>query len=308
LYCHSHLQSGLNDYRGPAGTYILNRAYRPIYYSEFLIQHPSRQRYWARSFVGWASTANAAPNVTHRAIKRLGELNLVQQVITQNVDSFHSITHPNLSTIELHGHLRSVVCTACGTHLPRQEFQSWLLKLNPRWAELVEVIQSATKEEQAAKGIRPNPDGDIDLPGAPYSTFSYPPCPTCLEKTPEGYEPVVVDSAGAWKLPEKTVKPTAGVLKPAVVMFGEGIPPNVRFAADEAVAQADTMLVVGSSLATYSAFKLAKTIKEQGKSLGVLNLGGVRGEAEFFPDETNSVRVAWDAGEVLQGVVDLIDK
>src|SRR5580700_702936 len=35
--------SGLADYRGSNGTYRLNKAYRPIYYHEFLRSHESRK-------------------------------------------------------------------------------------------------------------------------------------------------------------------------------------------------------------------------------------------------------------------------
>jgi NAD-dependent deacetylase sirtuin 4 len=78
------IQSGLADYRGPQGTYRLNKSYRPIYYNEFLSQHESRKRYWARSFIGFASGRKAKPNSIHEAIKKLGELGILSSVITQS--------------------------------------------------------------------------------------------------------------------------------------------------------------------------------------------------------------------------------
>ena len=76
--------SGLADYRGPKGTYTLNRKYRPIYYNEFCTNHSARKRYWARSFLGWTNLAKAAPNAGHRAIGELGKLGYVNRVITQS--------------------------------------------------------------------------------------------------------------------------------------------------------------------------------------------------------------------------------
>ena len=76
--------SGLADYRGAAGTYTLNRSYRPIYYSEFVRSHRARQRYWARSFLGWSNLQRAQPNAAHRAVKALGELGAVREVVTQS--------------------------------------------------------------------------------------------------------------------------------------------------------------------------------------------------------------------------------
>ena len=76
--------SGLADYRGTAGTYTLNKTYRPIYYNEFVSSHAARQRYWARSFLGWTILSRARPNPAHEAIKELGELGCISSVITQS--------------------------------------------------------------------------------------------------------------------------------------------------------------------------------------------------------------------------------
>ncbi len=76
--------SGLADYRGAAGTYTLNKTYRPIYYNEFSHNHEARKRYWARSFLGWSNLHKARPNSAHWAIKELGGLGLISSVITQS--------------------------------------------------------------------------------------------------------------------------------------------------------------------------------------------------------------------------------
>jgi Sir2 family len=79
--------SGLADYRGTNGTYMLNKAYRPIYYHEFTTSHEARKRYWARSFLGWTNLHNAKPNKAHWAVKRFGELGRLSSVITQSISS-----------------------------------------------------------------------------------------------------------------------------------------------------------------------------------------------------------------------------
>jgi len=283
--------SGLADYRGSAGTYTLNKTYRPIYYGEFLNSHEARKRYWARSFLGWTNLHQARPNAAHEAIARLGKMGVVRSVITQNVDSFHPQAHPDLPTLELHGFLRATVCVHCKSHLPRDEFQKSLAKLNPSWAAfLQEMLRSGAlttedPEERRKKGLKSNPDGDVDVPDAPYTTFRYPACPTCLANPPvlaDGTKGVVeLDEDGAWSRSS-----TAGVLKPAVVMFGESIDASVKTAAEEAIDGADRLLVIGSSLATYSAWRLVKQAKERGMPVAIANLGGVRGEATFFGEMT----------------------
>ena len=76
--------SGLADYRGAGGTYILNQTYRPIYYHEFITNHEARKRYWARSFLGWTTLYRARPNAAHMAVKSLGEMGFISKVITQS--------------------------------------------------------------------------------------------------------------------------------------------------------------------------------------------------------------------------------
>lgn len=281
--------SGLADYRGVKGTYRVNKSYRPIYYYEFTSNHEARKRYWARSFLGWSSLHKALPNSGHHAIRDLGDLGLVRGVITQNVDSFHPNAHPRIPSLELHGYLRSTVCTSCRTEFPRHVFQQELSRLNPRWAALLKeaiasgALDTESTEERRFKGLKANPDGDVDLPEAPYTTFRYPPCPKCLSDPPhdaDGQRHVVqVDSDGAWAMPS-----TAGILKPAVVMFGESIATHVKTAAEDAIDNSGRLLVLGTSLATYSAWRLAKRAKDRGMPIAIVNMGGVRGEDSFFAD------------------------
>ncbi|OJJ79645.1 putative SIR2 family histone deacetylase [Aspergillus glaucus CBS 516.65] len=279
--------SGLSDYRGENGTYITNKTYRPIYYHEFVTRHESRKRYWARSFVGWPGLQKAKPNTTHWAIKDLGAKGYLSSVVTQNVDSFHSFAHPELPTIELHGYLRSVVCTTCQNQFSREEFQKSLERLNPAWAEFlakmvdIGALDTDNPQEQRQKGLKLNPDGDVDLAEAPYSTFRYPSCPTCLEKQPQPKDStqtrVEVESDGAW-LPTSN----AGILKPAVIMFGENIDPTVKTVAEEAIDDAGRLLVLGSSLATFSAWRLVERAYKRGMPIGIINVGGVRNESLIF--------------------------
>ena len=307
--------SGLADYRGDKGTYRVNKTYRPIYHHEFLASHEARKRYWARSFLGWPNLANAHPNATHYAIRDLGNMGMVRKVITQNVDSFHSKAHPDLPTLELHGYLRATRCTTCKNDLSRDNFQNDLARLNPLWAQLLEEIlesgalETEDPEERTAKGLKTNPDGDVDLPDAPYTTFRYPPCPTCLSRPPmlkDGTKAVVeVDNEGAY-----VATNTAGILQPAVVMFGEAIAPEIKQIADDAIDSAGRLLVVGTSLATYSAWRLARRAKDRGMPIGIINLGGVRGEDAFLdhlPDGQEGelgVRIELPSDKLLPALVD----
>jgi len=311
--------SGLADYRGTKGTYTLNKTYRPVYYHEFCESHEARKRYWARSFLGWTNLSRAKPNSTHTAIKQLGDLGLIHQVITQNVDSFHNLAHPEVPVIELHGYLRTVVCISCRKEYDRREFQKDLIGLNPAWAEFLERMLSSgaltteNPDERRMKGLKTNPDGDVDVPGVEYSTFLYPPCPSCRSnppRLPDGSQGIVrTDERGGWDRSS-----TAGILKPNVVMFGESIPAVVKEAAEKAIDDTSRVLVLGSSLATYSAWRLIKRAKERRLPIGIINIGGVRGEEHFYDDDimqnsttgANGFRCAQSVEDILPEVANLI--
>ena len=79
-------ESGIPDYRGP------NRPPRPrppIQHHDFITRAEVRQRYWARSLLGWPRFSTAAPNRGHRALAALERAALLEGIITQNVDGLH---------------------------------------------------------------------------------------------------------------------------------------------------------------------------------------------------------------------------
>jgi NAD-dependent SIR2 family protein deacetylase len=93
------------------------------------------------------------------------------------------------------------------------------------------------------------PDGDADLDGADFSSFAVPPCRAC-----------------------------GGVMKPDVVFFGENVPRDRVETAMRHLAEADAMLVVGSSLMVYSGYRFAETAAREGKPIAAVNLGRTRAD------------------------------
>lgn len=94
-------------------------------------------------------------------------------------------------------------------------------------------------------------------------------------------------------------------------MFGENIDPAVKTAAEEAVDDAGRLLVLGSSLATYSAWRLVERAYKRGMPIGIINVGGVRNEAMLFGqlgsgldgDSAAHVRCSHPAQAILPTVV-----
>jgi NAD-dependent SIR2 family protein deacetylase len=71
------------------------------------------------------------------------------------------------------------------------------------------------------------------------------------------------------------------VLKPDVVFFGENVPRERVDAATQHLAQADAMLIVGSSLMVFSGFRFVQAAARAGKSIAAINLGRTRADALF---------------------------
>lgn len=64
----------------------------------------------------------------------------------------------------------------------------------------------------------------------------------------------------------------SGVLKPAVVLFGESMPDEPTIRAHELTGEADVFLAIGSSLTVQPAASLPRRAQQSGATLAVLNL------------------------------------
>jgi NAD-dependent SIR2 family protein deacetylase len=148
-------ESGVPDYRGPNAP-----ARMPMTFQEFLSGPVTRQRYWARSHLGWGRMRRAEPNAGHRALAALPGLDLL---ITQNVDGLHEqADQPRL--VALHGRIADVICLACRRTSPRAALQRRLAELNPGYAE---------RHPEAAS----RPDGDVEHDDT--TDFVVPDCDDC---------------------------------------------------------------------------------------------------------------------------------
>lgn len=94
------------------------------------------------------------------------------------------------------------------------------------------------------------PDGDTLLDPAFEAAFKVPHCPYCAGER----------------------------LKPDVVFFGENVAPQTAANAMAAIEQAAGLLVIGSSLMAWSAFRLCRAMVEQGKPVIAINFGKTRAD------------------------------
>ncbi|MGU9803762.1 NAD-dependent protein deacetylase [Pseudomonas sp. FP1154] len=114
----------------------------------------------------------------------------------------------------------------------------------------IQLLMQAQNPYLAGVDAVQAPDGDTLLDAAFEARFQVPRCPHC-----DGER-----------------------LKPDVVFFGENVAAVTATRAMQAVEQADGLLVVGSSLMAWSAFRLCRAIKERGKPLLAINRGKTRAD------------------------------
>jgi NAD-dependent SIR2 family protein deacetylase len=150
--------SGIPDYRGPEGSL---RRHTPMTHQEFTGSASARQRYWARSHLGWSRFGVARPNAGHLAVTQLQDLGLLTGVVTQNVDGLHTAAGTR-DVVDLHGRLDRVVCLACGDVTARDLLAARLADANTGWTATAGHL---------------NPDGDVDLDDA--SGFTVVDCSRC---------------------------------------------------------------------------------------------------------------------------------
>ncbi len=114
----------------------------------------------------------------------------------------------------------------------------------------------------------PAPDGDARLSGFDETSVAVPACEAC-----------------------------GGILKPAVVFFGESVPKVRVEESFSALEQADAMLIVGSSLMVYSGYRFARRAAQAGIPLAAVNRGKTRA------DELLSFKLEQDCAAALEQVI-----
>eukprot|EP00877_Chromochloris_zofingiensis_P001230 jgi/Chrzof1/11107/Cz05g24020.t1 len=276
-------ESNIPDYRGPNGAYTTG--FTPMTHQQFMASSANRARYWARSFAGWHEFGHIKPNAAHEGLSRLQALSWVDNILTQNVDRLHHKAGSS-AVLELHGTTHRVVCMQCGANSCRHEFQRQLAALNPEADAMLRSVAHAADAKDAferalkagtaadARKIRSGskdvekvpvrrPDGDVELHDAGVG-FDVPACGRC-----------------------------GGILKPDVVFFGDSVPKTRADRAMDLAVNCDMLLVVGSSLMVWSAYRLAKAAKQAGATIAMVNVGATRA------DDIADMKVPVLAGEAM---------
>jgi NAD-dependent deacetylase len=112
--------SGIPDFRGPAGLWTLNpKAERMSDIRHYVADPEVRRLSWQSRLHHPAWTAE--PNAGHRALVALEQRGKLHALITQNIDGLHQRAGNSHGVVlEVHGTLHNAVCLECGWHGPMQ--------------------------------------------------------------------------------------------------------------------------------------------------------------------------------------------
>jgi NAD-dependent SIR2 family protein deacetylase len=151
--------SGIPDYRDENGNW---KRKQPVQHQDFMRNAAVRQRYWARSLIGFPVIQRAAPNNAHHIMHNMEQGGWISRIITQNVDRLHQKAG-STQTIDLHGRADEVICMSCGLRHERRVMHDLCAALNPTYAALQAMVA---------------PDGDADLE-TDFADFVVPDCQHC---------------------------------------------------------------------------------------------------------------------------------
>ena len=152
--------SGVPTYRNNEGQW---QRRPPVQHGDFLNNHGTRQRFWARNMVGWRFMRDASPSPSHFALAALEALGMIRSVVTQNVDGLHQRAGSR-RVIDLHGRIDRVRCLGCDALFHREDIQRWLEQHNRPFAQQVGGV---------------GPDGDAELDELDYSALQVCECQFC---------------------------------------------------------------------------------------------------------------------------------
>ncbi|MGD0055223.1 MAG: Sir2 family NAD-dependent protein deacetylase [Acidimicrobiales bacterium] len=113
--------SGIPDYRGPSGVWTLDPAAEQasraeVYARDAVVREASWRRLLARA------KDPPQPNAAHRSLARFERTRRLRLLVTQNIDGLHLAAGSSPEVVvEIHGHVRSVRCLACGARRPTPE-------------------------------------------------------------------------------------------------------------------------------------------------------------------------------------------
>lgn len=88
-------------------------------------------------------------------------------------------------------------------------------------------------------------------------------------------------------------------MKPDIIFFGDNVPRNIVQNVKNNVENSDALLILGTTLSTFSAYRIVLQAIEANKPIAIVNIGKTRA------DEFVNLRVEGRCGDILSKVLQL---
>lgn len=109
--------SGIPDFRGPDGLWGEEDPLK-VASLKGLVDEPRRfYQFWADKL---GDLQAASPNISHKTLAKLESEEILDRVITQNIDGLHTEAGSR-GVLEIHGNCETSSCMDCGKELPTHE-------------------------------------------------------------------------------------------------------------------------------------------------------------------------------------------
>ena len=235
--------SGIPDFRSVDGLYHQQFAYPPetMLSHDFYVEHPEEFFEFYRTKM---IALGAKPNRCHIKLAELEQAGKLSAVVTQNIDGLHQAAGSK-RVYELHGSVHRNICQRCGVVYPAE------------W-----VLAQAEKSSVANAGSAQERQGQAAAARAGHAVGSAAKVSRAAGSSSAG---AAEGLTGGVPVCEKC----GGRVKPDVVLYGENLNEHVLMGAVEAIAQADLLVVGGTSLVVYPAAGLIRYF--QGDKLVIVN-------------------------------------
>lgn len=132
--------------------------------------------------------------------------------------------------------------------------------------ELQEIFQKLNLSMVATTQMI-RPDGDVELSQTQVEKFNVPACSNC-----------------------------GGILKPDIIFFGDNVPHDTVQSVKNNVENSNALLILGTTLTTFSAYRIVLQAVDANKPIAIVNIGKTRA------DEFLNLRVEGRCGDILSKV------
>ncbi|XP_066599517.1 NAD-dependent protein deacylase Sirt4-like [Prorops nasuta] len=119
-----------------------------------------------------------------------------------------------------------------------------------------------------ADALMIRPDGDVDISEEHIKNFQVPPCENC-----------------------------GGNLKPDIVFFGDNVPRSIVEEVEKNVNDADALLILGTSLTTYSGYRIVLQASNNKIPIAIVNIGKTRA------DKNANLKVEAICGDIISKII-----